>query len=618
MGTMIEPSHLAAYRQRRSAARSEVNRADKLDRAVSNARLFLGLFILLLASLIFGVSLVHWLWLLVPVLAFAGLVIFHERVFRQQASALRKFQFYERAFRRLDDSWAGTGIPGEQFAGDEHPYALDLDLFGPGSLYELLCTARTRGGQSTLAAYLLSPATKEKIQQRREAIEELRDKLNFRENLAVRGSDAVGEVTSMPLIDWSSAPVAANIRAARILGGLLSAAMTPVILWLVFASLSTFLIWYLQPALSAPEVGTPFRFFVLLGIANGIFGLWWRKRVAQIAAAVEHPAGELALVAELLAVIEGEEEFHSTLLKNVRGQLTGRNVRASAAIRRLARLVELLDSRDNLVVRRLGPPVLWTTQVALAIEAWRRDFGGEVADWLAAVGEIEALASLSAFAYERPSYPFPELADELVFEAEALGHPLLPDSVRVRNDIGLSGDLRLLLVSGSNMSGKSTFLRTVGINAVLALAGAPVCAARLRLSPLVIGASIRPRDSLLEGVSRFYAEVRRLQQIKASSGGPEPLLFLLDELLQGTNSHDRRIGAEAIVRGFVSGGGLGLVTTHDLALSRIADELAPQALNVHFEDRILDGRMHFDYKLQPGVVRRSNAIELLRTAGLLD
>jgi DNA mismatch repair ATPase MutS len=234
------------------------------------------------------------------------------------------------------------------------------------------------------------------------------------------------------------------------------------------------------------------------------------------------------------------------------------------------------------------------------------------------VGELEALSSLAGHSYERPQDPFPELAEGgACFEGEGLGHPLIPESRNVRTDLRLSDErLRVLIVSGSNMSGKSTLLRTLGTNTVLALAGATVRARRLRLSPLQVGASIRIQDSLQAGASRFYAEITRLRQIVGLTAEPPPVLFLLDEILHGTNSHDRRIGAEGVVRGLIERGAIGLVTTHDLTLARIADELAPQAANVHFEDHLEGGKMSFDYQLRPGIVQRSNALELMRSVGL--
>lgn len=233
------------------------------------------------------------------------------------------------------------------------------------------------------------------------------------------------------------------------------------------------------------------------------------------------------------------------------------------------------------------------------------------------MGELEALGSLAGYSYEHPQDPFPELAEgEGCFEGEGLGHPLIPEARNVRTDLRLSREPCVLIISGSNMSGKSTLLRTVGTNTVMALAGAPVRARRLRLSAMEVGASIRIQDSLQAGASRFYAEITRLRQIVELTKGGLPVLFLLDEILHGTNSHDRVIGAEGVVRGLIERGAIGMVTTHDLALARIADELAPLAANVHFEDHLEDGKITFDYHLRPGVVQRSNALELMRSVGL--
>ncbi|MBI2149640.1 MAG: hypothetical protein HYU27_03420 [Acidobacteria bacterium] len=230
---------------------------------------------------------------------------------------------------------------------------------------------------------------------------------------------------------------------------------------------------------------------------------------------------------------------------------------------------------------------------------------------------MEALCALAGYAFEHPGDPFPELIEgPILLEADEVRHPLIPASECVPNSLKLGGDLRLLVVSGSNMSGKSTLLRTVGINVVLAQAGAPVRARRLRLSPLAIGATLRVQDSLHGHTSRFYSEIRRLHEIMELTQGPLPVLFLLDEILHGTNSHDRAIGAEAVVRGLADRGAIGLVTTHDLALAKVADALAPRAANVHFRDHLDNGRMIFDYRLHPGIVEKSNALELMRAIGL--
>jgi DNA mismatch repair ATPase MutS len=230
---------------------------------------------------------------------------------------------------------------------------------------------------------------------------------------------------------------------------------------------------------------------------------------------------------------------------------------------------------------------------------------------------MEALLSLATYSFEHPADPFPEFTDGAAsFDGEELGHPLVPAQQCVRNRVSIRAETRVLLVSGSNMSGKSTLLRAVGMNVVLAMAGAPVRARRLRLTPLRVGASIRVNDSLREGSSRFYAEISRLRQIFDFAGGNPPLLFLLDELLQGTHSNDRRIGAEGIVRALVNRGAIGLVSTHDLALTDIGGSVAGHLYNVHFQDELANGRMTFDYKLREGIVTKSNGLELMRSIGL--
>jgi DNA mismatch repair ATPase MutS len=260
---------------------------------------------------------------------------------------------------------------------------------------------------------------------------------------------------------------------------------------------------------------------------------------------------------------------------------------------------------------------LWRLHIAYALEGWRATHGASIAGWLAAAGEVDALGALAGYAWERPEDPLPEVVDGgVVYEGEGLGHPLLPDKVCVRNDVRLGSSPAVWVLSGSNMSGKSTLLRTVGANAVLAMAGAPVRARKLRMSIVSVGATIRVQDSLQLGTSRFFAEVKRLKQLMDLAKGPRPLLFLLEELLSGTNSHDRQKGAEILVRTFAECGAIGLVTTHDLSLAAVADALGPKASNVHFEDRIADGKLVFDYVLKPGPVKGSNALELMRAVGL--
>jgi hypothetical protein len=357
----------------------------------------------------------------------------------------------------------------------------------------------------------------------------------------------------------------------------------------------------------------PFVAVLLIQLA---FAGWLHGRVETVLRTVEKRGRDLALLAGVLARLE-HATFTSPRLRELRNSLdTPGAVPPSQRIAQLGNLLDLLNSRRNQLFAPLALLLLWGTQVAHAIEAWRAVSGRAIANWHEALGQFEALCALATYGYEHPEDPFPDVVSgEVCYEGEGLAHPLLPRGRCVPNDLCL-GSCALMVVSGSNMSGKSTFLRTVGINAVLALAGAPVRARRLRLTPVALGATLRIQDSLQAGRSRFYAEILRVRQVVQLSRGPLPLLFLLDELFAGTNSHDRRLGAEAVVRGLVEAGALGLVTTHDLALAQIADHLGARAANVHFADHFEEGVMTFDYRLHPGVVQKSNALALMRAVGL--
>jgi hypothetical protein len=538
--------------------------------------------------------------------------MFHERVLRHQERLKRAERYFEKALARLDGNWPGTGEPGDRYLVDSHPYAQDLDLFGKGSLFELLSTARTHIGEDTLARWLLTPAAPDVVRARHDAVNELLPRLDLREELAVLAEDARTGVDPASLAAWGEAP-------ALLKGGRLHAAAAIVTALGVSGGCALVVLLAYQIGLvpMSESASTLLRdFFLIVFFINSLFLYRLRKRVDAVVAAVDESAHELKLLSEVLVRLE-QETFRSPVLAALRASLDAEGDPPSKRLARLNRLMELLDSREHMLVRMIEPFTLWTTHLAFAVENWRRHSGPAARRWLTATGEIEALCSLASHAFEHPADPFPEFAAESPWlEAEAIGHPLIPEDRVVRNNVRIGADLRVLVVSGSNMSGKSTLLRTLGINAVLAQAGAPVRAKHLRMSPLAVGASIRISDSLQGGVSRFYAEILRLRQILDLTAGPLPVLFLIDEFLHGTNSHDRRIGAEALVRGLIERGAIGLITTHDLALAEIADVLGDRAGNVHFEDQIENGQIRFDYLMRPGVVRKSNALELMRSVGL--
>jgi DNA mismatch repair ATPase MutS len=296
---------------------------------------------------------------------------------------------------------------------------------------------------------------------------------------------------------------------------------------------------------------------------------------------------------------------------------------ASQAIGALARIGYWIDARGGLIAKMLELPFLYTVQVGLAAETWRRKYGRSLRAWVEITGEVEALISLAAYSYEHPADPFPVFVEaseartaQPVFDGEELGHPLIPAAKCVRNSVRLNAETRVMLVSGSNMSGKSTFLRTAGINAVLAMAGAPVRGTSLRMTPVTLGSSIRRVDSLQENRSSFFTEILRIRDVFELTEGSAPVLFLFDELMEGTNSNDRKIGAEGLFRALLERRAAGIVTTHDLALTEITGAHSSVVRNVHFQDYVDDGKMRFDHKLRDGVVAKSNALELMRLIGL--
>lgn len=596
------PAPAEEYRTRLERRRLSHDELIRRDRQHSNARL--AVFALFVLLLVLGWQRLAPYWFLaVPVVVFAVLVQRHDRVIRAREAAARAMAFYERGLARIEDRWHGTGEPGDRFADDRHLYANDLDLFGRGSLFELLSIARTRTGEATLAAWLKSAATPHEIERRQQGVSELTSALDLREALSLAGTEVRAGLHGEAVIEWAEAPPILAPAWLRWVGAAITAALIlSVVLWQWIGTGPTLALLVIQVAYAWPL----------------------QKRAEHALHWGDASAHDLDILGHLLAQLE-PQQFSSPRLQELHRALGTQGIVASRAIRSLHRLVELHDWQDNLFFLAFSVPVMWGTHVAWAIEAWRRAHGRHIRLWLETAGEFEAFSSLSAYRFEHPDDPFPAIVaargddarrHAAIFDGVDLGHPLIPASRTIRNSVRLSDDPGLLIVSGSNMSGKSTLLRTVGVNAVLALAGAPVRAASLRLSPVAIGATLRIQDSLLEGRSRFYAEITRIRELADLASGPLPLLFLLDELFHGTNSHDRLVGSSGVLRGLLDRGAIGLITTHDLALADIARQLGPRAANVHFEDWFDGNEIRFDYRLKPGPVTRSNAIALMRAVGL--
>ena len=587
----------AEYSRRVAELSVERSRLQRRERLTGYVQLALGAFCV--AWVVFRVR--HFnrtdLLILVPIAVFVVLAVLHGRLLRTVRLRTRAIAFYEQGLARLNGTWAGSGATGEPFLQASDPCARDLDLFGRASLFELLCTARTRAGEEALARWLIAPALPDEVRARQAAAIELSPRLGFRESLSTMGEDVAIGVRPAQLADWGEAQPGLPSGFIRILAPVLALA------WVL--SVAAWQLW------GASELLVLTTTVVNLGITYR-----FRSRLNEAAHAAEDAGHDLNLLSQVLTAFE-REEFSSPRLLQLQTQLKQQGLPPSRAIAKLNRLVEYLESAHNLFVRALDFVIFYRLQFVLATESWRRRFGPSLRQWLDSIGELEALAALGGYTYEHPEDVFPEFVENApCFEAEALAHPLIPRERAIPNDLRLDRDLQLIIVSGPNMAGKSTFLRGIGVNAVLAQSGAPVRAAKLKLSPLTVTASICVLDSLEGGISRFYAEIHRLKQIMDLTRGPVPVLFLLDELLSGTNSHDRLIGTRSIVSKLVERGAVGLVSTHDLALTAIPQEIGSKAINCHFEDHLEDGQLRFDHKLYPGIVQTSNALPLMRSIGL--
>jgi hypothetical protein len=552
-------------------------------------------------------------WLVLLLVVFVAVFVLHERVLRNLRRTRQRKGFYERGLARLEGRWPGTGRTGERFLEDSHPYARDLDLFGKGGLFELLCTARTSAGEQKLASWLLSPASLEEIAQRQTAVKELAPRTDFQEHMALAAEDVQAEGARTPeaLTAWAESPGRATANTGIRIGALILAVCwaASILLWLL-SRLDAIPLWHWG--------------MIALGFSalNAALSYTSRKSTEEAAAAVESAGQELPLLAAIFSAIE-QEKFDSSKLIALQARLRNTGIPPSRAIVKLNGYREWIVSAHNILVQAVDPFVFWTRQWVWAAEGWRSRYGASVREWLSAAAEIEALLALAIFHGEHPEYVFPEFAAEGPYlEAEDLAHPLIAGRA-IGNSIKLghapgenTPGLRLIIISGPNMAGKSTFTRSVGVNAVLAQAGAPVRARRMALSELQVAASICVLDSLQGGLSRFYAEITRIKQIYDLTGKDLPVLFLMDELLSGTNSHDRQVGTESIVRGLVRHRAIGIVTTHDLALTAIVDTLNGNAANYHFGDTFAEGRLSFDYRLSPGIAQSTNALALMRSIGL--
>lgn len=534
--------------------------------------------------------------------AFVALVVAHAVLVTRAASLELRVTLLERGKLRIAGELAGLPDKGERFLVPSHAYAADLDVFGTSSLFQLVSATETGAGQTVLARWLSYPADAQEIAARQEAARELLAAPRFREDLmaaaaesGTKGRDAV------PFLAWAEAGNVGPSATLLLVGRMI----VPVTLVLIAVAS-----WVGGDVARGAKIAAIVTVVAQLGVLAALRGSM--EPVLSIAASREEPFGRYVALFRLIE----STPWKAPRLAALREVLVKDG--ASAAIARLERILGFAEVRHAGIVAVFANIfLLWDVWVTASLLRWRARDGAKMRGFIEAMAELEALASLATFAGEHPDFTFPEVdAGELRFVAEGLGHPLIPAPRRVTNDVALGRAGTALMITGSNMSGKSTLLRAMGVNAALALAGAPVCAAKLSLAVCSVRTSMRIKDSLEEGVSHFYAELSRLKAVVDATTAGQRALFLLDEVLHGTNSRERNIGARAVIRKLIDVGAIGAVSSHDLGLADLAGESGGRVTNVHFQELVGDGKMVFDYKLKPGVVTSSNALRLMKLVGI--
>jgi hypothetical protein len=539
------------------------------------------------------------------------------RLVQAQDEAQRWWQVSDAGEARCRDTWRKRPADGAEFIDATHPYSLDLDVFGPASLFQLANVAHTRHGQRALAALFSERVALSESRARQQAVRCLAGELELRQQLETltwrppprqqprmlrlfgRRAPAPARDATDALLEWAEAPPVLLPRVAL----RWAASLMPVCTVLAVAANLTLDVTSLA--------------WKLLAVVHGVLIALTRPDTDTVFGVVSHWQGVFARLSRAFALLEGLT-LDAPLLQGLRQAVVDERTRASLELRRLDRILGWFGVRNS----EAGHPplnllLLWDIRCVVALERWQRDSGRRLRGWLEALGQLEALCSLAALAQDRPELSFPELLDgPAQLRASALGHPLLPPSARVDNDVTLHSPGHALLVTGSNMSGKSTLLRSIGLAAVMAFAGGPVCARTFSVAALSVHTSLRVNDSLADGVSRFYAELQRLRAMLAAAREPLPVLFLVDEILAGTNSQERGVGARWLLAELLRADAIGAISTHDAALCQLPAALMARVEQAHFREHVAEERLAFDYRLRSGPVKSGNALRLMRSLGL--
>ena len=491
-------------------------------------------------------------------------------------------------------------LAGNEYAKEDHPYANDLDVFGRASLFQYINRGASEIGSWQLADYLLSPAEINLIGERQTAVKELSKKIKWMQDLQAIGKEKqITFSTKKRLEKWiSEPPVFSQFKPWRWLRYLLPAIILTIVSLYIFDAVST-TVFYLF-------------LFIFAAIAYQV-----NKYVAPIHEQLSKMAEELEILSASINHIE-KNIFTSSLLKALQAVFLHQHKSASSDIMRLHKLLDKLDLRYNLVISApLNVLLLWNLQQVLDLEKWKSQQHKNIQIWFGALGHFEALSSFAVLHYNEPAWAFPIVTDDyFVIHATELGHPLIQKNKKVNNFITINNDEEVMLVTGSNMAGKSTYLRSVGVNAVLAMAGSVACADYFKISHSHIISSMRITDNLAESTSTFYAELKKLKTIIEKVNAGEKVFILLDEILRGTNSLDRHTGSVALVKQLIKHRAAAILATHDLELAKLKNEFPENIINYHFDVQVSNDELYFDYKLKPGVCNSLNASILMKKIGI--
>ena len=608
---MTENEIRAAYRQDAERAAGEVTKTQRLIYRTGTLRLLLFGGAVAAVIGLWGQGALMYAVTAACLLPFLLLVKYHNRLFLRKDYQEKRLEVNRQELAALDQDTSAFD-DGKEFADPAHPYTYDLDVFGSRSLFQYINRTCTRLGREQLAGWMACHLDKrEPIIRRQEAVQELAAKPSFRQRFRILGLLNKGQAADRAeLLEWAQSPV--RYRNRNLLRRL-------------------------------PHMVTAVNLLCLAGVVTGVlpgnvWGVMWfgivvasfafTRQITKVQSVYGQKLRILGTYAKLLQTMD-DEPMEAPLLRTVKDKIGGDRRQASQAIRRLVKLMNELDQRNNyLMYTVLNGCFFWELWQIMRIEAWKEVHAGELPHWLEAIGEMDALCSLGTFAYNHPEgYSYPDILGdtntgtdntETPFQlvAETMGHPLIPHDRCVCNDIRMSRRPAFIIITGANMAGKSTYLRTIGVNYLLACIGAPVCAARMSLYPARLMTSLRTTDSLSDNESYFFAELKRLKSVIDRLQNGEQLFIILDEILKGTNSADKQRGSFALVQQLMRLRANGIIATHDLLLGTLKDRFPDCIDNFRFEADITGDELTFSYRLRPGVAQNMNACFLMKKMGI--